>query len=457
MESLNNIKELFKKKSSGEHHKFGTFGGVFTPDVLTILGVIMFLRLGWVVGNAGLLGAIAIILMAKVITICTGMSMSSITTNIKIGPGGPYSIISKSLGLEAGGSIGIPFYVSQSLSAALYIIGFTEGWLMIFPDHSSILVSLITAAVLFIISYSGTKNAIKVQYIIFVIIILSILSFLFIQAEPVDKITLIGNFEDANFWHVFAIFFPAVTGIMAGANLSGDLINPRKSIPLGTLAAIGFTLLIYLLMAYISAKFITPDELRTNQMFMVKYSFWGPLVIAGILAATFSSALGSLIGAPRILQALAVQGTIPFSTLFDKLSSNHEPRNAIIFTAAIILVALVLGDLNALATLITLFFLITYGMLNLVVFIQQSMKIISFRPTFKISRIIPFIGALGSFLVMLLVSPIFSLLAIITIIILYTWLSKKGLTTESGDIRGGMFLVLAEVASRIAARFPRHQ
>ncbi|MCB0750692.1 MAG: amino acid permease, partial [Ignavibacteriae bacterium] len=365
---------------------------MFTPDVLTILGVIMFLRLGWVVGNAGLLGAILIIVLAKIITICTGLSMSSITTNIKIGAGGPYSIIAKSLGLEAGGSIGIPFYFSQSLSAALYIIGFTEGWLMIFPEHNSVLVSLITAAVLFIISYSGAKHAIRVQYIIFAIIILSVLSFFLTPSAPIDNVTLIGEFEDADFWHVFAIFFPAVTGIMAGANLSGDLKNPRKSIPKGTLSAIGFTLLIYILMAVFSATYISTDELRTNQMYMVDYAIWGPLVIMGILAATFSSALGSLIGAPRILQALANQQTIPLSNIFEKLSPNHEPRNAIIFTGGIIVVSLILGDLNALATLITLFFLITYGTLNLVVFIQQSMKIISFRPTFKISRIIPFIG-----------------------------------------------------------------
>ena len=454
---IQNIKMKFSQGSSEDHHKFGTFGGVFTPDVLTILGVIMFLRLGWVVGNAGLLGAILIILMAKVITFCTGMSMSSITTNIKIGAGGPYSIISKSLGLEAGGSIGIPFYVSQTLSSALYIIGFTEGWLMIFPAHNALLVSLITAVFLFAVSYSGAKYAIRIQYVIFVLIMLSVISFFFTQAQPVDQMTLVGQFEDASFWKVFAIFFPAVTGIMAGANLSGDLKNPRKSIPFGTLSAVGFTLVIYILMAFFSANFISPEELRANQMYMVDYALWGPLIIIGILAATFSSALGSLIGAPRILQALAKQQTIPYSSLFQKVSASHEPRNAILLTFAIIIVSLLLGDLNALATIITLFFLITYGMLNLVVFIQQSMKIISFRPTFKISRSIPLIGALGSFLIMILISPIFSLLAIITIVSLYIWLSKKGLTAEWGDIRGGMFLVLAEVSTRIAARFPRHQ
>ena len=454
---IKSLKNFIGQEKKDTHHKFGTFGGVFTPDVLTILGVIMFLRLGWVVGNAGLLGAIAIILMAKLITLCTGLSMSSITTNIKIGAGGPYAIISKSLGLEAGGSIGIPFYVSQSLSAALYIVGFTEGWLMIFPSHNPTIISLITAIILFIVTYTGAKYAIRLQYVILVLIILSILSFLFTQAEPIDTITVLGKFENAGFWEVFAIFFPAVTGIMAGANLSGDLKNPRKSIPLGTMSAIGFTLLVYIVLAVFSAYFIAPEELRSNQMFMVDYSLWGPIVIVGILAATFSSALGSLVGAPRILQALADQKTIPYSNWFGQLTKKYEPRNALIFTGVIVIVSLLLGDLDALASVITLFFLITYGMLNLVVFIQQSMKIISFRPTFKVSRLIPLTGALGSFLVMILISPIFSILAILTIISLYVWLSKKGLKADWGDIRGGMFLVLAEVASRISEQFPRHQ
>src|SRR5210317_1484706 len=131
---INNL--LSKFKLDLKPSKFGTFGGVFTPDVLTILGVIMYLRLGWVVGNAGLLGAVIIIVLAKSITLFPGLSMSSITTNIRIGAGGAYSIISKSLGLEEGGSIVIPLYISHTLSAALYIIGFTASWNLVFPDHN---------------------------------------------------------------------------------------------------------------------------------------------------------------------------------------------------------------------------------------------------------------------------------------------------------------------------------
>ncbi len=447
----------FLRVSGQQRTKFGTFGGVFTPDVLTILGVIMYLRLGWVVGNAGLLGAIVIIILAKTITICTALSMSSITTNIKIGAGGAYSIISKSLGLEAGGSVGIPFYISQTLSTALYIVGFTEGWIWIFPNHPALLISALAWISLLVISYVSTHFAIKIQYVIMAIIGLSLLSFFLTPAEPNRTTILVGSFEDANFWSVFAIFFPAVTGIMAGANLSGDLENPRKSIPLGTLTAIGVTFLIYVTIAVVAAKFIPAEELRRNQMAMVDFAIWGPLVIMGILAATFSSALGSMVGAPRILQALAEQKTIPYSRFLADRTAGGEPRNAILFTGSIIAIALLLGNLNALAALITMFFLITYGMLNIVVFIQQSMRIISFRPSFRIPRFVSFTGATGSLFIMILINPIFSVVAILVIIVIYIWLGRKGLSTESGDIRGGMFLVLAEKASRIASRFPRHQ
>lgn len=450
-------KTVSSKTDKPKKTSLGTFGGVFTPDVLTILGVIMYLRLGWVVGNAGFLGAVLIILIAKSVTICTGLSMASITTNIKIGAGGAYSIISKSLGLEAGGSVGIPFYISQTLAAALYIIGFTEGWLRIFPGHTPVVVSTIAWISLLVISYVSAKFAIKIQYIIMVIVGLSILSCVLTPSRPNHELVFIGNFENAGFWQAFAIFFPAVTGIMAGANMSGELKQPRRAIPLGTLSAIGVTMFIYIILAYVAAKFIAPGELRSNQMAMIDNALWSPIVIAGVLAATFSSALGSMVGAPRILQALAEKKTVPYFRFFSAKSSNNEPRNAIIFTGLIIEFAIIVGDLNALASLITMFFLVTYGTLNLVVFIQQDMNILSFRPTFKIHLFVPLFGAISCIIIMFLINSVFSIIALITIIILYIYLTRKGLESEGGDIRGGMFLVLAERASRIATKFPRHQ
>lgn len=457
--SIDALQGIGSGADSGKNdpNKFGTFGGVFSPTVLTILGVIMYLRMGWVVGNAGLLGAIAIVLLANTITLATGLSMASITTNIKIGAGGAYSIIAKSLGLETGGSVGIPFFVSQTLSAALYIIGFTEGWLRIFPDHPAIIVSLVTWAILMIISYISTQFAIRIQYVIMAIIAMSLVSFFMLDAPPVSEVPMVGNFEDGNFWMVFAIFFPAVTGIMAGANMSGDLKDPRRSIPSGTLWGIGVTAVVYIALTVVMAKFIPTEALRTNQMAMVDYAFNADIIIMGILAATFSSALGSILGSPRILQALAEQKTVPFSDFFAKKTESNEPRNAIIFTGAIIVIAIAFGSLDLLATLITMFFLVTYGMLNLVVFIQQSMKIISYRPTIKIPRFVSLYGATGCIFMMFLINPIFSVVAIAIIIMLYIWLTRKELEAKWGDLRGGMFLALAERASRVAAKFPRHQ
>ena len=449
-------RKLFFQKSH-EIKQFDTFAGVFTPNVLTILGVIMYLRLGWLVGNAGFLGAVTIILLAKSITIFTGLSMSSITTNIRIGAGGAYSIISKSLGLEAGGSIGIPLYIAQTLSAALYIIGFTESWVRVFPHHPYLLVATGAWFVLLTISYISADFAIKVQYIIMVIIGLSLLSFFFSRAEPVEDFLILGEFKDASFWEAFAIFFPAVTGIMAGANMSGDLRNPRRSIPRGTMSSILVTMLVYITLAYMIARIAGPQELLAKQMIMVDKALWGPVVLAGIMGATFSSALGSMLGAPRILQALAEQKTVPLSKAFSRKAKNNEPRNAIIFTGSMIIIALVLGNLNFLATLITMFFLITYGMLNLVVFIQQSMKLISFRPTFRVPRIIPLLGAVGCISMMLLINTVFSVVAFIIIAMIYIWLERMGLKSNWGDIRGGMFLAIAERFSRMAMKFPRHQ
>jgi amino acid transporter len=417
----------------------------------------MYLRLGWVVGNAGFLGAVIIILLAKSVTICTGLSMSSITTNIKIGAGGAYSIISKSLGLEAGGSIGIPLYIAQTLSAALYIIGFTEAWIRVFPDHIPLVVSTIAWAGLLILSSVSAQLAIRTQYFIMTIVALSVVSFILTRATPVPEPVLVGNFEDANFWQVFAIYFPAVTGIMAGANMSGDLKDPRRSIPLGTISAILVTMVIYIGLAYAAARIGSPEELRTNQLFMVDKALWGPAVLAGIMGATLSSALGSMLGAPRMLQAMADQKIVPLHRILAAKTKTNEPRNAALFTGAAILTALVMGNLDILAALITMFFLITYGTLNMVVFIQQSMKIISFRPTFKIPRLVSLLGAAGCIIMMFLINPIFSLVALVTIVVVYTWLARRGLEAAEGDIRGGLFLAVAERASRLAEKFPRHQ
>lgn len=438
---------------------FGTFSGVFTPTLLTIIGVIMYLREGWVVGNAGLLGAWLIIITAYAITASTALSMASITTNMRIGAGGAFSIISQSLGLEVGGSIGIPLYLSQALAVTMYIFGFRSGWLWVFPEHPPLLVDMGVFAVLFVIAYISADLAFKVQYVILVVIVASLISIgatLFLDTSVRHPIQWWGSFagdaqsgfQGIGFWALFAVFFPAATGIMAGANMSGDLVMPRRSIPIGTLAAVVISLVIYMALAWWLAVSASPKELLNNYTILIDRAAWAPVVVAGLLSATFSSALSSLVGGPRILQALAEHRIIPASQWLEKRSAWGEPRNAMLLTGGIVLAAMLLRDLNAIAPLVTMFFLITYAMINVVLLLEQSLRLVSFRPLFRISRLVPLIGAMGCITVMMIISPAFGVIAIIMVILLHGYLIRKHLRAPFGDVRSGLFMALAEWAAK---------
>ncbi len=441
--------------------KFGTFGGVFTPTLLTILGVIMYLRLGWVVGNAGLLGSWLIILISFGITLCTALSMSAITTNIRIGAGGAYAIVSQALGLEVGGSLGIPRYISQGLAVTMYIFGFREGWLGIFPDHNAFLVDVVVFTVLFGIAYVSANLAIKTQFIIMGIIILSFISIIWAayegsmietNAEALRFGTYKGSVENgfsgSSFWIVFAVFFPAATGIMAGANMSGELKDPKKSIPLGTLWAIGVSFLIYMVLAYWLARSATEAELLNDYYIIVDKAAFGPLIIAGILGATFSSALASIVGSSRILFAMGEHKVLPYSGFLSGQSANGQPRNAMIITGIFIFATMLLRNINAVAPLVTLFFLITYAMINIVVIIEQNLGLISYRPVFKIHRWVPWVGLISSVFAMFIINPTVSLLSVMIVFVVYWYLSRQNLETPFEDVRSGLFVSFAEWAAK---------
>jgi len=441
--------------------KFGTFGGVFTPTLLTILGVIMYLRLGWVVGNAGLLGAWLIILIAFLITLCTALSMSAITTNIRIGAGGAYAIVSQALGLEVGGSLGIPRYLSQGLAVTMYIFGFREGWLGIFPDHNAFFVDVIVFLILFTIAYISANLAIKTQYIIMGIIVLSLLSIVLAaydgsMFEPTSEALSWGTFKGSiengfsgsSFWVVFAVFFPAATGIMAGANMSGELKDPKQSIPRGTLWAIAVSFFIYMALAFWISRSATETELLTNYYIMVDKAFFGELIIAGILGATFSSALASIVGSSRILFAMGEHKVLPYSTLLAGTSKNGQPRNAMLVTGILIFLTLLLRNLNAVAPLVTLFFLITYAMINIVVIIEQRLGLISYRPIFKIPKWVPYLGLISSVFAMFIINPSVSLISVAIVLVVYWYLSRQNLETPFEDVRSGLFVSFAEWAAK---------
>ncbi|MCK0146567.1 amino acid permease [Arenibacter sp. F26102] len=437
---------------------FGTFAGVFTPTTLTILGVIMYIRQPWVVGNAGVLGALGIVLLSVAITLTTALSLSSITTNIRIGSGGAFSLISQSLGLEIGGAIGIPFYFAQSIAVAMYIFGFREGLQTLTPDVNPLILDLLIFAVVMGIAFISTSFAFKIQFVILGIIVLSLVSIygsLFvneldynIQWTGTYPGSIENDFSGSSFWIVFAVFFPAVTGVMAGANMSGDLTNPRKSIPVGTISSVIITTIIYVSLIFVAAVIASPDELAKNYNVFIDKSLYGPIVLAGLLGATLSSALGSFVGAPRILLALGEKNILPKSQKLAKKSKKGEPVNAMLITAVLVLFGISLRNLNTIAPLLTMFFMITYAMVNVVALVEQTLGLPSYRPTLRIPIIIPAIGAFGSIAIMFVLNAIVALSSLIFIVIFYLYLVKMNIKSAAGDSRSGLFTALAEWATK---------
>lgn len=452
------MKKIIQKRPSSDL-ELNTFSGVFLPTFLSIIGVILYLRLGYIVGNLGIWYTLLIILLAVSVTLATGLSLSSITTNIKIGAGGPYSIISKTLGLEVGGSVGIPLYLAQIFSVALYVFGFSEVWTFVFPDHPLKLVAIVVFMFLFLSVALSTRLAIKLQAVVFVIVLLSLVS-IFLGGDwwhTSSILTTPFEINKTGFWGLFAIFFPAVTGLMAGIGMSGELKDPKRQIPLGILTALTTTTVIYITTALWLASVAPREVLIANSMVMVNEALFGPLVILGMGAATFSSALITFLAAPRLLRAMSNNRAVPFSSFFLKVNKNKSLHNAILFSSIIIFFLLLIGNLNSIATTLTMFFLITYIMINLVVFVEQTLGSVSFRPTMKIPKIVPLYGGLTSLLFMFLINVFVGIAALLTLVLIYILLVQKNLKTEEGDVRSGLLVVAAEWAAKRVGDLPENK
>ena len=444
-----------KQYSNGQAVKFSTFAGVFTPSLLTIIGVIMFLRFNTVVGYAGFWHALLILGIAKLITLITALSLSSISTNMKVGGGGAYYLISRSLGAEFGGVIAIFFFIAQAVAVTLYVIGFTEAVFAAFPalPISFRDVATVTNLLVFLSVYIGAGWTIKVQYGILGILGLSLLSFIIGALLKISPETFRANLGPAwnheyNLFTTFALFFPAATGIMAGVNMSGDLDDPTRSIPRGTLAAIGTAALVYAILLFLLA-ISTPREILLSSSFVMKdQAIWGPLIYAGVFAATISSALGSMMGAPRVLQAFARDRIFRPLNIFARGSGpSEEPRNAIILTFLVAQAGIMAGDLNTIAPVITLFFLITYGMVNLACFYEIFSRNPSFRPTFKINHwVIALVGAVGCLGAMLLINFLWSVVAIAAATICYLLIVRFKIRVSWGNVGSGVAYQRARVA-----------
>ena len=348
--------------------KLGAFVGVFTPTVLTILGVIMFLRMGWVVSNAGLRGTLLIVVIANAITLITALSMSALATNMK-GVGGAF-IISRSLGLGVGGAIGI-LYLSRVLSVTLYAYGLAESVKIVWPGAPVQLLAAIVVVLVTVLASRSTELTLKAQLPIMGLIAAAILSLLAGVEWGTLRVPMEGQYANlytdeqlalfavqgvapppGAFGHP-CVFFPAVTGVLAGVSLSGDLKDPSVAIPRGVIGAVVVGFVIYLVIP-IALAHAASAEVLANPLVWTSVAAVSWLVMPGLWGAILSSAFGSILGAPRTLQALATDRLAP--RMFSKLDKETgEPLAGMRISGAIALVAVLLGDLNAVASWVTIF------------------------------------------------------------------------------------------------------
>ncbi|NJN00009.1 MAG: amino acid permease [Phormidesmis sp. RL_2_1] len=435
----------------------GTFGGVFTPSILTILGVIMYLRFGWVVGQVGLLPTLLIVTIATSITFLTALSISAIATDKVVRAGGAYYMISRSLGIETGGAVGLPLYFAQALSVALYTIGFAESVKAVFPNAQIVLVALITTVLVTALALASADVAIKAQYIIMAVIALSLLAMLFghnVVPLPED-IPAAAEVPRVGFWAVFAVFFPAVTGIMSGVNMSGDLKDPVRSIPRGTIAAVVVGYIIYMAIPFILVV-RTPDApaalLNPDMLVMKRIAIGGQFmidsIVLGVWGATLSSAIGSILGAPRVLQALARDNILPGPLRW--LGKGHgptdDPRYGTLFTLGVVMAVVSLGSLDAIAPVLSMFFLTTYMVLNIAAGIEGFLQSPSFRPTFKVHWSLSVLGACGCIAVMFLINPVATIVALVIVGLIYVWLERRQIESTWGDVRQGLWMTIVRTA-----------
>lgn len=426
-------------KGIDTHSKETGFGTapVYLTAVSTILGAILFLRFGYATGMLGFFGVFLLIVLGHAITIPTALAISEISTNTRVEGGGEYFIISRSFGLKIGSTIGIVLYISQAISVAFYTIAFTEAFEPLFnwwkhyfgfslPRQVISLPSLCLLS--YIILKKGTGSGMKALYIVNAILVLS-LFFFFIGKPTVEdpEHTVINNFTFLNrdsFFIIFAICFPAFTGITAGVGLSGDLKNPGKSIPLGTMAGTLTGLIVYILVVWKLSVSAPAADLIGNQLVMSKIAVCGAVIIPiGLASCTFSSAIGSIMVAPRTLQAIALDKSFPVRKINIFLArgkgKTREPVNASIVTFIIALIFVIMGNVNAVAGIISMFFLISYGSLCLISFLNHFGAPPSYRPRFKSKWYLSLGGFVLSVWAMFMIDPLYTILAYIIIVVLY--------------------------------------
>ena len=446
---------MSRERASG--YSFGTFQGVFTPSILTIIGVVMYLRFGWMLGNVGLAQSLVIVTIGSSITFLTGLSISALATNMRMKGGGAYFMLSRSFGPETGVAVGVPLALAQAIGVSFYISGFSEALvgsgLPVVSTWDPQMVSLGTLTVLALVSSISADIALKSQYFVMAAIVASLVA-LFCGGPP-DGLAAPDSAPAAlGFWPVFAVFFPAVTGILSGVGMSGDLKDPGKSIPRGTIAAVLVGYAIYMSVP-LFLNWCVKDAglLRSDTMILAKCARWQMPILVGVWAATLSSAVGSFLCAPRVVQALSRDRLAP-RFLGRGYGSSDDPRLAAMMCYLVAAVGILLGDINAIAPVLTMFNLSTYALLNLSAALEETMDSPSWRPTFRVRSFFSYAGFAGCIGAMLMISSGWTLVAVACELALFFAAKRKSKNPRWADMRDGLYLALARYAMR---RLERHR
>lgn len=429
---------------------------VFMTAISTILGAILYLRFGYAVGHTGLLGTIGIIVLGHLVTIPTAMAVAEIATNQKVEGGGAYFMISRSFGLNIGAAIGIALFLSQAISVAFYIIAFTVSFEpvadLIHANYgiylSNKVVGLGAMGLLTLLMLTkGADVGVKALYAVVAIIFVSLILFFFGEGHSESASSFTATVDEPDdFFKVFTIIFPAFTGIAAGLGLSGDLKDPKKSIPKGTMWATFAGIFVYILVALKLYYSASPEDLaNTDELIMEKIAFWGPIIPIGLAAAAISSALGSIMIAPRTLQALGLDSIFPqfLNDIFSKArKKDNEPINAILVTSAIGFFFISIGDIDFVAEIIAMFFMVTYGVICLISFLEHFGANPSYRPTFQSKWYFSLAGSILCFYLMFKMKFTYALLSVVIMSLIYVFVKRSGNKSDMVELFKGVIFQL---------------
>lgn len=439
-----------KVRSNEVRAKLGLFSGVLLPGMLSVFGVITFLRLPQILGASGFYHFSLILLIGTLINLLTAFSISSTVSNFNMRQGGVYTLLSRCFGAEFGIALSLPIYLSQVINIAFCIIGLIEFFSFIIPEGSEFIVGVALLAILVFLSWIHERGLRILQ--------MMILLGLFIAFVFVIR-SIQGSFEVKSptaltkpFWALFAAFFPAITGFESGLFTIDQLKNPKKTFPKGTISIVMFAFFIYLGFAYILSYNIDSIQLLTHEKILLSLVKPKWILVQALIGSTIFYALSCVINAPKLLQAM-IHDAFSNTNFWSKLIRGKE--NVLAFSISILLASFFFGvfNLDLLAPLLTHFFLLSYAMVNLAYFFESFIQNPSFRPSFYVHYLYPLIGFLIASFAMVMIDPILSLLSWSFVILIYLSMRIKRFTQNYDDIRQSIFLYLCRFATYNLANF----